>query len=165
MFSKKALIIAKTRPSPTEGSCSSSEYTAPTPPPETVKEEIITATRTSKRLAHQVVAIPQRTIRKKKLSKMYPCHLCDHVSSRRYNLNTHVKTHDKERVKEFGCPECPKRFDRRHDRDRHLGTVHGEGVRAYSCEYCSNHYSRRDALNRHLVKTHGYKDSDFDEHN
>lgn len=160
MFSKKALIIAKTRPKPAEESCSSSEYTAPTPPPEyTVKPDEDKPKRLTKRALQQQ---SKRLAKKKKVLKEYPCHICDHVSNRRYNLNTHVKTHDKERVKEFACPDCPKRFDRRHDRDRHLGTVHGEGEGTYACEYCSVHYSRRDALHRHLIKKHGYTDSDFD---
>jgi predicted RNA-binding Zn-ribbon protein involved in translation (DUF1610 family) len=93
-------------------------------------------------------------------TKMYQCPLCDHVSKRKYNLSTHIKTHDKARVKEFDCPNCPKSFDRRHDRDRHLATVH-RGERSYSCDHCTTHFSRRDALNRHLVQKHDYDEEDF----
>ncbi|KAI8888787.1 hypothetical protein K501DRAFT_138001, partial [Backusella circina FSU 941] len=73
---------------------------------------------------------------------------CDHASKRRYNLTTHLKTHDKERVREFPCGHCKKAFDRKHDRDRHVATVH-EGKRAHVCDICSSQFSRGDALARH----------------
>ncbi|CEG62818.1 hypothetical protein RMATCC62417_00088 [Rhizopus microsporus] len=92
--------------------------------------------------------------------KLYQCPICDHVSKRRYNLSTHIKTHDKNRLKEFECPQCSKRFDRRHDRDRHLATVH-RGERSFVCKDCSIHFSRRDALNRHLAQRHE-DDNEFD---
>ncbi|KAI8091309.1 uncharacterized protein B0P05DRAFT_503977 [Gilbertella persicaria] len=97
---------------------------------------------------------------KPKEPKLHYCPLCDHVSKRRYNLDTHIKTHDKNRIKEFGCPQCHKAFDRRHDRDRHLATVH-RGERSYACSHCATHFSRRDALNRHLVQKHEYDENDF----
>ncbi|KAG0940825.1 hypothetical protein G6F57_005405 [Rhizopus arrhizus] len=93
-------------------------------------------------------------------SRLYPCPYCDHVSKRRYNLSTHIKTHDKNRTKEFECPQCLKRFDRRHDRDRHLATVH-RGERSFTCKECSVHFSRRDGLNRHLASQHEDND-DYD---
>ncbi|KAI8387026.1 hypothetical protein BD560DRAFT_486572 [Blakeslea trispora] len=102
----------------------------------------------------------KRSAKKPKEAKLYYCHLCDHVSKRRYNLGTHIKTHDKSRVKEFGCPQCNKAFDRRHDRDRHLATVH-RGERSYACSHCATHFSRRDALNRHLVQKHDYNEYDL----
>ncbi|RCH87515.1 hypothetical protein CU098_005662 [Rhizopus stolonifer] len=98
--------------------------------------------------------------KKPKEPKLHYCPLCDHVSKRRYNLDTHIKTHDKNRIKEFGCPQCHKAFDRRHDRDRHLATVH-RGERSYACSHCATHFSRRDALNRHLVQKHEYDENDF----
>ncbi|KAI9282226.1 hypothetical protein BY458DRAFT_497563 [Sporodiniella umbellata] len=91
--------------------------------------------------------------------KLHQCPYCDHVSKRRYNLSTHIKTHDKQRVKEFECSECQSRFDRRHDRDRHLATVH-RGKRAIICPCCSIQFSRRDALNRHLAQRHEQENDD-----
>ncbi|KAI8094335.1 hypothetical protein BDF21DRAFT_303258, partial [Thamnidium elegans] len=73
---------------------------------------------------------------------------CPHTSKRKYNLTTHIKTHDKNRVKEFTCSQCQKGFDRRHDRNRHLSTVHRH-ERAHVCNHCPAHFSRGDALNRH----------------
>ncbi|KAG2192686.1 hypothetical protein INT46_006099 [Mucor plumbeus] len=102
--------------------------------------------------------------KKPKETKIYHCPMCPHVSKRRYNLTTHIKTHDKNRVKEFDCLHegCNKSFDRRHDRDRHLATVH-QGERSYKCSDCKSHFSRRDALNRHLVQKHDYDENDFAE--
>ncbi|KAI7903253.1 uncharacterized protein BX663DRAFT_485987 [Cokeromyces recurvatus] len=99
-------------------------------------------------------------VKKPKEVKLYYCHICNHVSKRRYNLMTHIKTHDKSRIKEFGCTICEKRFDRRHDRDRHLATVH-RGERSFTCKHCTTHFSRRDALNRHLIQRHEYNENDF----
>ncbi|KAG1455302.1 hypothetical protein G6F56_007101 [Rhizopus delemar] len=110
-----------------------------------------------------VVAKEKKKTTKKKIAKKttqnFSCPHCGHVSKRRYNLGTHIKTHDKNRIKEFGCTECPKRFDRRHDRDRHLATVH-HGERSFVCKDCSLHFSRRDGLNRHLAQQH--EENDFD---
>ncbi|KAI8992602.1 hypothetical protein BDB01DRAFT_778998 [Pilobolus umbonatus] len=93
--------------------------------------------------------------------KQYKCPLCPLVSKRRYNLTTHMKTHDRNRIKEFACSQCHKCFDRRHDRDRHLATVH-RGERSYVCTHCSTHFSRRDGLNRHLIQRHDYTESELD---
>lgn len=86
-------------------------------------------------------------------AKTYPCPICDHVSSRSYNLTTHIKTHDRDRVKEFGCSLCKKRFDRRHDRERHLASVH-RNERSFTCQHCAVSFSRRDALDRHFYQKH-----------
>jgi uncharacterized C2H2 Zn-finger protein len=102
------------------------------------------------------------TAKKTKEQKLFECPLCDHVSKRRYNLSTHIKTHDKLRVKEFDCDQCSKSFDRRHDRDRHLATVH-RGEKSFACDHCTTHFTRRDALEKHLVQKHEYDQSDFDE--
>ncbi|KAL0146370.1 C2H2-type zinc finger transcription factor [Mucor lusitanicus] len=100
------------------------------------------------------------TVKESKSAKLFQCPLCPHMSKRRYNLSTHMKTHDKNRIKEFNC--LHEEFDRRHDRDRHLATVH-RGERSYNCSECKSHFSRRDALNRHLVQKHDYDEQDFAE--
>ena len=70
-------------------------------------------------------------------------------------MTTHIRTHDKNRIKEFTCFQCQKGFDRRHDRDRHLATVH-RLERSHACSHCTAHFSRADALERHLAHKHGY---------
>ncbi|GAA5816300.1 hypothetical protein MFLAVUS_009826 [Mucor flavus] len=95
--------------------------------------------------------------RKKVAAKVFQCPFCEHSSTRKYNLTTHVKTHDMSRVKEFTCSQCQKGFDRRHDRNRHMATVH-RLESTHVCNHCPAHFSRGDALSRHLIREHGYND-------
>jgi uncharacterized Zn-finger protein len=46
------------------------------------------------------------------------------ASKRKYNLNTHIGTHDKEKSKRFRCDACHRRFSRKHDLQRHLPRHH-----------------------------------------
>ncbi|GAB5593687.1 hypothetical protein Unana1_08587 [Umbelopsis nana] len=77
---------------------------------------------------------------------------CGMKFSRRFNLQTHMRVHDPNRLKLFRCEVegCGKNFDRRHDLTRHEATVH-RGERAYHCEFCEKPFSRKDALVRHLT--------------
>ncbi|KAG0170235.1 hypothetical protein DFQ28_005047 [Apophysomyces sp. BC1034] len=85
--------------------------------------------------------------------KRFECPVCQSKFSRRYNLGTHIKTHDKQRQKNHSCYLCNKAFDRKHDCDRHISTVH-HGERSFSCNECSSTFSRKDALTRHMVQKH-----------
>lgn len=87
--------------------------------------------------------------------RRFECPICHIKFSRRYNLGTHISTHDKDRIKKFSCMICGKGFDRKHDRNRHVATVH-HGERSYSCNECGSSFSRKDALTRHLIQKHGY---------
>lgn len=86
-------------------------------------------------------------------AKVFTCSTCHRQFNRRYNLGTHMKTHDKNRHRPYACPECPKRFDRKHDRKRHIQTVH-RGERLYPCDQCNAEFSRKDALMRHKDQKH-----------
>ncbi|GAA5816297.1 hypothetical protein MFLAVUS_009823 [Mucor flavus] len=118
-----------------------------------VEEEEVKPIRPRKRKAEESSTATKR--RKKVAAEVFKCPFCEHSSKRKYNLTTHIKTHDKKRVKEFTCSQCQKGFDRRHDRNRHLATVH-RLERAHVCNHCPAHFSRGDALNRHLIHKHGY---------
>ncbi|KAI7885389.1 hypothetical protein K492DRAFT_171895 [Lichtheimia hyalospora FSU 10163] len=87
------------------------------------------------------------------LAKVFTCPTCHRQFNRRYNLGTHIKTHDKKRHRPFPCSECPKRFDRKHDRKRHVQTVH-RGEKLYPCDQCNAEFSRKDALMRHKDQKH-----------
>lgn len=88
--------------------------------------------------------------------KRFECEICHAKFSRRYNLGTHVKTHNKNRSKDFACTTCNKSFDRKHDLTRHVSTVHN-GERAFGCSDCSSFFSRKDALVRHRIQKHHYE--------
>lgn len=118
-----------------------------------VEEEEVKPVRSRKRKAGESSTATKR--RKKVAAEVFKCPFCEHSSRRKYNLTTHIKTHDRNRVKEFLCSQCQKGFDRRHDRNRHLATVH-RLERAHVCNHCPAHFSRGDALNRHLIHKHGY---------
>ena len=48
------------------------------------------------------------------------------ASKRKYNLKTHMGTHDKEKSKRFRCDICHSRLSRKHDLKRHRDAMHGE---------------------------------------
>lgn len=81
--------------------------------------------------------------------RRFPCQICNLKFSRRYNLKTHMLTHDANRKRRYECALCDRAFDRKHDRDRHQTTVHS-GKKAYTCKICKNSFTRKDALNRHI---------------
>ncbi|KAI8386830.1 hypothetical protein BD560DRAFT_382923 [Blakeslea trispora] len=85
--------------------------------------------------------------------RKFKCEQCNATFNRRYNLGTHIKTHDKNRVKDFACKLCQKPFDRKHDLSRHVATVHN-GERAHKCSLCTSTFSRKDALVRHQIQKH-----------
>jgi DNA-directed RNA polymerase subunit RPC12/RpoP len=70
---------------------------------------------------------------------------CDKVFDRKYNLKSHLKTHNGER--EFMCGDCGFLFARQHDLNRHRRS-HSKD-KEFACSYCSKSFARRDAVIRH----------------
>lgn len=95
-------------------------------------------------------------VEKSQDERKFICNICDAHFSRRFNLGTHIKTHIKDRNKEFGCRLCTKSFDRKHDLTRHVATVHNH-ERAFGCKKCTSAFSRKDALVRHCLQKHNYE--------
>ena len=54
----------------------------------------------------------------------FQCPLCPRTFSRRTNLSTHVRTHDKSHPCRFPCPYCEHRTDRRNDLESHIVSCH-----------------------------------------
>ncbi|KAI9321712.1 hypothetical protein BX666DRAFT_1850250 [Dichotomocladium elegans] len=86
-------------------------------------------------------------------NRRYSCHICTRSFTRKFNLLTHIRTHDKYREKPYACRICTKRFDRKHDCKRHYQTVH-QGLKTHPCRLCTSAFSRKDALSRHIDQKH-----------
>ncbi|MCJ1310412.1 hypothetical protein MMC25_004076 [Agyrium rufum] len=65
------------------------------------------------------------TIVEDPLNQAKICHICLRVFSRRFDLKTHLKTHDKNRELPHACDErdCGRRFARKVDLERHIRCV------------------------------------------
>ncbi|OUM62956.1 hypothetical protein PIROE2DRAFT_29713, partial [Piromyces sp. E2] len=74
------------------------------------------------------------------------CSVCGHKSKRHYNVEVHLKTHEKNRPRPFECEVCKKCFCRSHDLERHK-VSHQDKM--YSCELCGKKFGRLDSLKRH----------------
>ncbi|TPX55119.1 hypothetical protein PhCBS80983_g05584 [Powellomyces hirtus] len=98
---------------------------------------------------------PSTPTRTRRASKVYPCPLapCSKTFTRKYNLLTHISTHNPHRPRPFICEDCDKRFLRHHDLERHE-TVHSK-TKAFSCPNagCTKRFTRQDAVRRHLKNT------------
>ncbi|KAI9204367.1 uncharacterized protein BJ171DRAFT_581948 [Polychytrium aggregatum] len=75
---------------------------------------------------------------------------CGKSFTRRFNLETHVKTHDLNRPRPFRCELCSQSFVRPHDLERHYSCHRKQ--KEFSCQHCTRQFTRSDALRRHLDK-------------
>ncbi|KAI7890744.1 uncharacterized protein EV154DRAFT_409256, partial [Mucor mucedo] len=91
---------------------------------------------------------------KRSTSNEYKCSICERVFQKKYNLDTHVKTHDKNRVKNFSCTDCDMLFDRKSHLNRHTKTVHQQR-KEHICGHCGSQYTRSENLRKHVDKNHG----------
>ncbi|KAI9244660.1 hypothetical protein BY458DRAFT_466677 [Sporodiniella umbellata] len=82
---------------------------------------------------------------------LYMCQYngCGKPFTRSYNLNSHMKTHTRDRP--HTCSDCGRTFSRLHDKKRHQ-KLHWD-IRPYKCTQCQKSFARMDALNRHLQKS------------
>jgi len=85
--------------------------------------------------------------KKKYKKKYYVCSVCNHKSKRHYNIEVHLKTHEKNRPRPFECEVCKKSFCRSHDLERHK-VIHLEKM--FTCELCGKKFGRLDSLKRHV---------------
>ncbi|KAI8616219.1 hypothetical protein BC830DRAFT_1063632 [Chytriomyces sp. MP71] len=78
---------------------------------------------------------------------------CSHTASRRNNLIAHMKTHSRDRPRNFICKYhgCGRAFLRSGDLQRHGGS---HDVDSWStCFGCGRTFSRLDSLKRHQTNT------------
>ncbi|KAJ3231525.1 hypothetical protein HDU81_003710 [Chytriomyces hyalinus] len=88
----------------------------------------------------------------KKGSSNLQCETCGKQFNRRYNLNTHEKTHLLNRPRDFTCLECGKQFIRIHDLERHNVTHDVNQWKQCGRRGCPKKFARTDALKRHQRK-------------
>ena len=82
--------------------------------------------------------------------KLYPCPKCSRPFSRKFNMESHLTTHDPHRVKPFLCDYlgCGHRFTRKHDLKRHVNGIH-KCEKQHRCPHCEKTFARKDAWKRH----------------
>jgi hypothetical protein len=92
---------------------------------------------------------------KRRVPEKFVCVHCQRVFGKRYNLTSHLKTHDGQR--EHMCTVCEQDFARRSDLTRHLKTKHA-GDKKFACRGqlrdgtpwgCGKSFSRADILSNH----------------
>ncbi|KAJ1544540.1 hypothetical protein HK096_007451, partial [Nowakowskiella sp. JEL0078] len=98
-------------------------------------------------------AITNPILHTNKISKRsgeFVCPSCSRSFNRRFNLATHMQTHDAHRARPFACPNCASTFVRQHDLTRHA-SVHA-ATKPHKCAGCGTAFSRRDAMLRHVMQ-------------
>ncbi|KAI0968627.1 putative zinc finger protein [Xylaria arbuscula] len=73
------------------------------------------------------------------------CEDCGKVFKRKYNLKSHLQTHNVEGS--YVCEHCNLRFKRENDLNRHYKRHTGE--RQHKCHGCGKSYARADTLRQH----------------
>lgn len=58
--------------------------------------------------------------------KKHTCPTCGKQFSRKYNMKSHLETHDTSRNKKFKCECCMRSFSRKHDLRRHYLSIHNQ---------------------------------------
>ncbi|KAF9133179.1 hypothetical protein BGW39_010392 [Mortierella sp. 14UC] len=78
---------------------------------------------------------------------------CGRVFPRKFNLNSHLVTHNPDVERPFKCEEsgCDKAFVREGDLNRHQ-SVHQQAS-AFHCSTCNTGFARKDTLLRHYQRT------------
>ncbi|XP_041665745.1 zinc finger protein 714-like isoform X2 [Cheilinus undulatus] len=85
--------------------------------------------------------------------KSHSCSQCSKTFRRKYDLATHMRTHQKQ--KPFSCPLCVKKFNKKSQLTTHM-LVH-TGEKPFSCSECDKKFSHKCHLTSHMVIHTGEK--------
>lgn len=84
------------------------------------------------------------------------CHKCEYKANKRYNLNRHIKIHQKQKIYTKSCKFCGKTFSSKFYGHRLvLHHINKEHLKLkYSCEQCNYTTDRKYNLNIHIKRHH-----------
>ena len=91
--------------------------------------------------------VEKEAIQKKK-AKPFKCPKCDYQCEKKYRLNAHVKTHDKDRK----CPHCEKLFSRNNNMKRHIIKRHQNNKD--KCLHCNEKFLKKIEREKHITEKH-----------
>ncbi|XP_055309881.1 zinc finger protein 239-like [Sitodiplosis mosellana] len=91
--------------------------------------------------------IPRNKAAKKR--KEHKCHVCGYVTTKKCNLNAHIRIHTGERP--YKCDQCSESFTLKRNLNRHK-RIHS-GSKPFKCSVCFKTFLQKITLNRHM-RTH-----------
>jgi len=89
--------------------------------------------------------------------KCHKCLYCDKSFVKKYDLTTHIKTHDKDKPYKCNYEGCESKFSRTDSLETHMRKHTGEKPYACSHKGCDKKFSTKSNCNEH-VRSHGETD-------
>ena len=95
--------------------------------------------------------------------KKHLCERCSFSTSRKQNLNNHVKGfHDK--IREFACGQCSYNAPTLNTLKLHIKAIHNK-IKDFACDHCAYKATQKGTLNRHLIAKHKIGNNSLEETN